>query len=282
MFKANRIRWGDHDRYFGPFTYSRSLHYSPIAICLDSGDGDDYPGCRIRTSAFGHTLILAVPAIIKPFKIWKEITHEPSRSQIINQGREPGYWDIYRREFGFSCSEGFLQIFFGAQTHDSSTTQSWSKFLPWRNWRHVRRSLYDLEGNHFWTYPKSSRPKLGGKAYHNRWAVEKAVEDACPTVSFEFDDYDGERIIATTKIEEREWRFGEGWFKWLSLFRKPKIRRSLDMEFSKETGTRKGSWKGGTIGAGIDMSNGELHESAFKRYCAENNMTFVAKAKLNV
>lgn len=76
-----------------------------------------------------------------------------------------------------------------------------------------------------------------------------------------------------------EWRFGVGWFAWLSLFRKPKISRDLEIAFSGETGKRKGSWKGGTIGHSTEMRSGELHESAFRRYCAENNMTFIGHAE---
>lgn len=37
-------------------------------------------------------------------------------------------------------------------------------------------------------------------------------------------------------------------------------------------------WKGGTTGHAINMLSGELHEAAFRRYCAENNMTFVSVA----
>src|SRR5690606_33228759 len=92
---------------------------------------------------------------------------------------------------------------------------------------------------------------------------------------FTFRDFDGEELTATTRIEEREWRFGVGWFKWLSLFRRPKVSRDLEITFSGETGKRKGSWKGGTIGDSIKMLPGELHEPAFRRYCAANGMTFV-------
>lgn len=53
------------------------------------------------------------------------------------------------------------------------------------------------------------------------------------------------------------------------------VRRSLDIQFSGETGTRKGSWKGGTVGHSIDMLPGELHEAAFRRYCSEHKMAFV-------
>lgn len=35
------------------------------------------------------------------------------------------------------------------------------------------------------------------------------------------------------------WRTILGWFKWLSWFGRPKIRRSLDIQFSSETGTKR-------------------------------------------
>jgi hypothetical protein len=63
---ARAIRWSDHDRYFGPFTYARDLKYRKLSVMLGSGDGDDYPGCRLRLSIGSHTLIVALPAIIKP------------------------------------------------------------------------------------------------------------------------------------------------------------------------------------------------------------------------
>jgi hypothetical protein len=86
-------------------------------------------------------------------------------------------------------------------------------------------------------------------------------------------------LSAKTRIEEREWRYGRGWFKWLSWFRQPKVWRALDIDFSGETGEEKGSWKGGTMGTSIGMLPGELHESAFRRYCAEHNMTFIGSAE---
>ena len=265
------IRWSDNDRYFGPFTYARdSRHYHPFAMGLDSGDGDDYAGCRLRFSAFGHTIIAAIPAIIKPWRQWIDLSNRE-----WSEGSS-GYWDQHRREYGFSIIEGAVHFHYGQQTHDSSTTKSKCWFIPWRSWRHVRHSFYDLTGEHFATLPGRGRlAKIGEAAWHNLWTVERAIEDACPTVSFEFDDFDGERITAATKIEEREWRLGEGKFKWLSLFCRAKIRRSLDIRFKKETGKRKGSWKGGTIGHSIDMLAGELHEAAFRRYCVEHDMTFV-------
>jgi hypothetical protein len=169
---------------------------------------------------------------------------------------------------GGRCVDGCSRL--GRQTHDSSTTQDWGYFLPWTQWRHVRHSVYGLDGKLFADLPQGR--------FFDTYPARKALEEACPTFSFNFLDYDGEGLIATTRIEEREWKFGTGAFKWLSLFRSNKIRRSLDLRFSGETGKRKGSWKGGTIGTGIDMFPDELHESAFRRYCAANGMTFLASA----
>lgn len=270
--KRRRIRWSDNDRCWGPFTYSRDTRgYRPFAIVLGSGDCEDGPAqCRLRISAFGHTLIVALPGIVRPYRE-KVIAVGWDKATIERLGRD-WYWNTDEREFGFSVSEGFLRVLYGRQSLDSSTEKSWGYFLPWRQWRHVRHSFYGLDGEHFWTEAKRAK---GAPFNFDDW---RAAQATCPSRSFAFKDFDGEALTVDTRIEEREWRCGEGWFKWLSLIRRPRIRRYLCLDFSGETGTRKGSWKGGTIGASIDIHQGELHESAFRRYCAENNMTFAGVA----
>lgn len=261
-----RRRWSDHDKNFGPFTYARcEKNYSPLAILLRSGDNDEYPGCSLRFSGFGHTVITSLPAILKP---WQEkvIAHWDDAT-VARLGRD-WYWNADEREYGFSCDEGFLQVFLGRQSHDSSTEQRWGCFLPWTQWRHVRHSMYDLKGNHFWTEPKRVK---GQRNDMESWYEAK---ESCPSRTFCFTDFDGEFLQVKTRIEERQWEFGTGWFTWLSWFRKPKIIRSLDLEFSGETGKRKGSWKGGTLGHSIEMLPGELHIDAFIRYCEQHDMTY--------
>lgn len=268
-FASMRRRWGDNDHHFGPFTYARDGHYRPLAIVLQSGC-DEYPGASFRLSGFGHTVICAVPTwLIRPYRE-KVYPKSWDKATIERLGRD-WYWAIDERSFGFNISDGFMQIYRGRHTMDSRTDRTKGYFLPWTQWRHVRHSFYGLNGEHVATIPDTGKPYVGDPG---RWDRERKIKDATPTVAFAFDDFDGERLTATTKIEEREWLLGTGWFKWLSLFRKSKVSRSLDIWFSGETGKRKGSWKGGTIGTGIEMLPGELHESAFRRYCAENNMTF--------
>jgi hypothetical protein len=97
-------------------------------------------------------------------------------------------------------------------------------------------------------------------------------------VVFAFTDYDDELIFARCHIEEREWRAGDKWCSWLSLFSKPLIRRSLSIAFDREVGTRKGSWKGGTVGSGIEWLPGDSPEWAFRRYCAAHDFKFLGRA----
>lgn len=265
-------RWSDHDLRFGPFIYARdNKWHRPLSLMLDSGGRNDSPAiCTLRIRGFGHTLIVRLPHIIKPWRNWVDLSDREWAKADAVTGKK-GYWDEHPREYGFSLSDGHLSLHFGAQTMDSSTTEDWGCFLPWTQWRHVRMSIYDQSGAHYWTEPKGR--------FLESWDDRKAAEKHCEVV-FRFADYDGEQLTVSTNIEEREWHFGTGWFKWLSWFRPRKIRRSLDLRFSGETGKRKGSWKGGTLGHSIDMLPGEMHEAAFRRYCAENRMTFIAPAAL--
>lgn len=263
MFKA--LRWGDNDHYWGPFTWSYKDGYPHWAIVLKSRGDENHERCSFRVSLGNMTLIVALPDIIWPHRT--KVYPEWDKETIARLGRD-WYWNIDPRQYGFSLHEGFLSVYYGrtgGACMDSSIEQRLGYFLPWTQWRHVRHSLYGLKGEHFYTEPEQHNSGL------RTWEAYHEAKDACPTVKFWFEDYDGENIIATTRIEEREWHFGIGWFKWLSWFRRPLIRRSLDIEFSRETGPEKGSWKGGTIGTGIEMLSNEDHESAFRRYCDEKH-----------
>lgn len=233
-------RLSDNDKSWGPFTLGS--WYKNFSLRLSSGGGDEeYESNHILATGFSRALRIKIPSFLKPY------------------GEK---YDQYPVEYGASlCGEGegydFLQLFFGPQTHDSSTTKSWSKFLPWKQWDCVRSSVYTPDGAHF---------AMQKKGKFDDFMAEK---EKCPASYFKFEDYDGEVITATCKIEEREWHRGEGWFKWLKYFWPAKVRRSLDLWFSSEVGPGKVSWKGGTLGHGIDMLKGETPKQAFVRYCGK-------------
>lgn len=264
-------RWGDSDTYVGPFTFARDRMWKPLGIHLASTD-DEGRGCSLRISAFGGTMIVALPDwVLRPER--KKVFPKWDVATVKRLGRD-WYWDITKREFSISLNDGFLQIHYGRVTHDSSTEQRWSYFLPWTQWRHVRHSLYALDGRLYANLPQNIRwddPQRD---------AERALESACPKAVFSFTDFDGEALTAATSIQEREWRFGTGLFKWLSLFVPNKVIRSLNIEFSGETGRRKGSWKGGTIGHSSTMIRDDTPFTAFARYCREHEMNFTGWVNL--
>jgi hypothetical protein len=266
-------RLTDNDRHLGPITYARcSDSWRPLRLVYSSGGGDE--GAKhnhLTVYAFAWVARVRMPALLKPWRRWVPTGHyEWAKSP------DAGYFDEQPREYGFSLSEGFLQVFMGAQTGDSDTTQSWAKHLPWTQWRFHRFSLYDAAGAEFWTQIE----RRGNGTKSRDFDAQREATARCDKAAFLVDDYDGQRLTVTTHIEEREWKFGEGWFKWLSLFRKPKVSRSLSIEFDKECGPEKGSWKGGLCGTSIAMLPGELHEAAFRRYCDQEHRSKYSRYRI--
>jgi hypothetical protein len=241
------------------FEFGRSFPSDSLRAELSSGDDDSSPGCTLTLALLGWNLRISLPQIIKPYSVrhiagWDAAT-------VARMGRN-WYDEKFQCRYGFYIYEGHhLYVSLGAQTHDSSTTKSWSCFLPWKEWRFVRHTYYNLEAQVFWE--QIAGDIKGIPKFEDQYAAEQL----CPKVRFKLRDYDGAKIIATTVIEEREWLKGDKWCKWLSLFYKPMVRRSLKIDFSAETGPEKGSWKGGTTGTSINMLPGELHTSAMRRFC---------------
>ncbi len=265
------VRWsGQQDRYWGPFTYVRAKAYSSFALMLGSGDHEGDSPCRLRLCLGRHTLILALPPVVRP-----HCRRIPQPHYEWAMDPESGVYEYHSREYGFSVAEGSVHCHYGAQTMDRATDRSWLWAMPWTRWRHVRRRFYDLRG-------EQVSELLDGRISYShdpaRWEREQAVEQAVPTAAYAFLDFDGEPLVAFCRLEQREWLRGTGRFKWLSWFYRRKARRSLDIRFSGETGQRKGSYKGGTVGTGTEVLPGELHQAAFQRYCAAYGLTFVGPA----
>lgn len=270
-----RPRWNDTDKHFGPFTHSKDTgNYHRVGVVLESGD-DEYPGCCLRLHGFKHTLTVWLPPVIRPYRV-KHIATSWDEATIERLGRN-WYYETFSRVYGAVAAEGSLHVRYGAQTHDSLSTKSKCYFFPWRQWRFVRFSLYDTNGVLFWQVGRNKERK-GGAA--DLFKAQYEATQACPKLAFEFEDYDGQRITATTHIEEREWLAGEKWCAWLSWFRRPRVRRELSLSFSAEVGPEKGSWKGGTVGHGIELLDGELHEAGFRRYCNQEHRSKNGKFRL--
>lgn len=267
-------RLTDDDTVIGPFSFGKSSGYIGFSINLKSANLDnEREHCVLTIHMFNIVSQIRLPNIIKPVAVktqanWDEAT-------IERMGRN-WYWSYYTREYGFSFSEGgFFQIHYGQQNdtglHEEVVTKSWSCFLPWTQWRHVSHSLIDEYGFIFYNQTDSQE---------NKHVDFYEMKKKCPSVSFLIEDYDGEKIVAKTILEERIWLKGEGWCKWLSNFVEPMRKNYLDIEFASEVGKSKGSWKGGLIGHSIETFPSEKHEEAFKRYCELEHSSKEGKYKI--
>ncbi len=291
-------RLTDNDKHFGPITYGKSS-WNAFRVVLDSngGERDDDDPVDVKTSltvyVFGWVFRIFLGKLIKPvtYKV-KATTWD--QATIDRMGRD-WYKYSFSKVYGFSISEGYLQIFYGLDNdnnhytyvdnegfltyglHEKDKTytkveskrKSW--FLPWTQLRTVSYTLYDSNGNIY--YQIKDNKGLKGISYYK-------IRDTCPSRKFVLKDYDNEEIIATTFMEETVYKLGEGKFKWVSWFSKPLHFRKLDISFDKETGTEKGSWKGGTIGTSIDAKYCKTHEDAIKLYCAEQHRGKSGKYKM--
>ena len=231
----------------------------------DGGEGD-YNTLNIKF--LRHSWWFRIPQIIKPKTVWVDLSQHDWATE--RDGKK-GYWNHIRRDYGISTFENSLHIHYGIQPgswsrddrKNSDHTKVW--FIPWLNQRYIRKSYYDVVNqSHLKTFWDSKSPK-GFYKYDE----QHKYEDSYRHLIAKFNDFDGEEITAKCRVEEMEWRWGTGVFKWLSWFRKPFIRRTLWISFDKETGYEKGSWKGGIMGQGIDMLKGESAQSAFLRYASE-------------
>jgi hypothetical protein len=218
-------------------------------------------GSYFMIAAFGYTLKLLIPQfMLRPSKTWVDTSKNAWSSP------RGGYWQIDQRKYGMYQFENHFVVLLGRQSHSSSTTQSWSTFLPWNEWRHTRYRIFDKDFNKI-----REDVFTGAKGeWSKKWDITYKFKESIEKVRFCFFDYDDELIWADTYVEEREYERGEKWFKWLSIFWPTRVYRSLDMAFDKEVGDRKGSWKGGTLGTSIAMEPTDNHETAFRRWLAIN------------
>jgi hypothetical protein len=233
-----------------------------LAFCVQS-DSEIYshrnPKSILHFALFGHSYWFDIPAIIKPKQEWCE---------FMSEGTPRGYTKYIRREYGVSLTKEALFIRYGIQpgcwskNDKKNSDHSNCYFLPWNETRRVRYDFFDRCGRIF----RTVHDKPNGRIDFD--SLNKAQEEV-PKHIFTFNDFDGEEITVTCYEEEMEWHYGTGWFKWIEWFRKPIIKRRLDLSFDKEIGYEKGSWKGGTMGHSVDISYDELPIEALKRYGTE-------------
>lgn len=215
--------------------------------------------CNLHFAIAGHSWWFQIPELFKPRKKWVDTSKE---SWSTNPSG--GYWDYTKREYGINITEDSVHVYYGIQPGSWSSRDKKNSdhvkviWIPWKN--------MTFQHEEFFTPKWSSYTILADKNGRTDLAERRRIEEGVNKIKFQFNDYDGEEIVATCYISKRMWRHGISWCKWLGYIRKPLVKYTLDLEFSKETGYNKGSWKGGTMGHSVELAYGEDPLEAFKRY----------------
>src|SRR4051794_27287548 len=107
---SRAARWGDNDRYLGPFTWSHSKDYPHWAVVLKSRGEEESGTCSLRISLRNTTLIIALPDIVRP---WREKVYPKWDAETVKRLGRDWYWNVDPREYGFSLNDGHLSIYYG-------------------------------------------------------------------------------------------------------------------------------------------------------------------------
>lgn len=95
----------------------------------------------------------------------------------------------------------------------------------------------------------------------NRWQIR---------IPYKHITQDGNHIDVdvTCFIQEREWR--QKWLKWTKIGHL--VRKTLEVEFSTDVGSGRGSWKGGVVGTGFNIPKKGTYYDALKKMEENYNM----------
>lgn len=168
---------------------------------------------------------------------------------------------------------------YGFYYHMNSLVLCWNMkkkfiYMPWEyDW--IRTSKLRVDGTWYtdrkgmWKKWRKENPdaKMG-----EQYEYEKQLEGTLwqETHHYYYKTKYGEvqdDIEATIGVREMEWR--PRWFRWTKLF--ARVTKSIDISFSKEVGSERGSWKGGTVGCSYTMKPGETPYDTLMRMQQERS-----------
>lgn len=219
------------------------------------------PTNSLNIALFARSWWFKIPEIIKPKKVVNTYT--------TDEGTTSSYNSYVQCQYGFSICDDAVHFYYGIRPgtynpkkpKESDHSKVW--FIPWLS---TRRTRYDfLDFNHNFVCSAPDKPN-GAIDFDSICRAESIV----PKKYFKLVDFDDQEIIASVYIEEMRWEYGTGLFKWVKWFKKPIIRRRLNIDLNKEIGPKKGSWKGGLTGTSVDIESGESALSAIQRWIKTN------------
>lgn len=154
-------------------------------------------------------------------------------------------------KWGIAIHNNTFWIYRGGEGNFAGGNKWWTWNIPFISYDWVRTSI--LLKDDTWAH---STVKNRKSFYKDEWKEKKK------SWTYDYtDSFDGSVIPTVIYVDEREWR--PKWLKWTGLFKF--VKTSIDIEFSKECGKEKGSWKGGTLGCNYPLLPNELPLDCLKR-----------------
>ena len=213
----------------------------------------------LHIAFFNRSYWIEIPEILRPKMKWVDT------SKYEWGGPNSGYWDAIMREYGFYANKEALHVHYGIQpgswsrVDKENSDHSKCFFLPWNEQRRMYIDYLNPDKTLFERYFDNKNGSINFDEMNR-------IRDALPKIKFSFKDFDGEENVATCYLETSMYRQGTSWCMFLGYIFKPQYYRKMDIEFAKETGRQKGSYKGGTMGTSTTIEPWESPEEAFKRY----------------
>jgi len=162
---------------------------------------------------------------------WKLVFILPFRNKWTDECIPP--------KWGIAIHGNTFWIYRGGKGNMNGGNKWWTWDIPFFTKQWVRTSILLKGGT--WEHSTKGDHK---EFYEEEWKSKQKMWYYDYT-----DSYDGTVVGAKIYVEEREWR--PKWLTWTNKF--AKVRRTIDIDFDKEVGSRKGSWKGGVVGCGYDL-----------------------------
>ena len=173
-----------------------------------------------------------------------------------------GIQDCQSAAWGVNIHDNTLWIYIGG----GGNFEGGKKWITWdfpfltKEW--VRTSILLKDGYDWFHETKDNRrtceEDVEGKIIGSYgWINKNKWKETHPYI----DSYDNTVVNATISVDEREWR--PKWLMWTKLF--AITNKTIDIEFDKEVGKRKGSWKGGTVGCSYTLLPNETPLECLKR-----------------
>lgn len=171
-------------------------------------------------------------------------------------------------QYGIAIHHNTLWIYRGGKGNLNGGNKWWTWDIPFITWNFYGHYIMGKNGK--WI-DVTNRDYYYKEVGYIDWREQEISDEDSPAMIYYgkwTDGYDGSIIDAKYRVEKRIWR--PKWLTWTKLFQKQ--RKEIEVCFKDEVGSRKGSWKGGVVGAGHTFKDDkETPEECFRRMNYEKN-----------